>query len=78
MKYRHEPCLLAAVLHYLQARPGGTYVDATIGAAGHAGEIARRGRGEPMLTQPSARQAMLERLLKLLGPPANSLELMKI
>lgn len=41
MKYRHEPCLLAAVLHYLQARPGGTYVDATIGAAGHAGEIAQ-------------------------------------
>lgn len=41
MKYRHEPCLLAAVLYYLQARPGGTYVDATIGAAGHAGEIAQ-------------------------------------
>ncbi len=39
---RHVPVLLSEVLDLLQVRPGGTYVDATLGLAGHASEIARR------------------------------------
>jgi 16S rRNA (cytosine1402-N4)-methyltransferase len=38
----HTPVLLEAVLEWLRIRPGGTYVDATLGTGGHAIEIARR------------------------------------
>jgi 16S rRNA (cytosine1402-N4)-methyltransferase len=38
----HEPVLAAEVVEWLRIRPGGTYVDATCGTAGHAIEIARR------------------------------------
>jgi len=36
------PVLLEEVLDLLKVRPGGTYVDATLGLAGHASAIARR------------------------------------
>lgn len=36
MEYEyHVPCLLAAALQHLNIRPGGTYVDATLGGGGH-------------------------------------------
>lgn len=38
----HEPVLLGTVLELLQCRPGGTYLDATIGLAGHAMAILER------------------------------------
>jgi len=38
----HTPVLLEAILEWLRIRPGGTYVDATLGTGGHAIEIARR------------------------------------
>jgi len=38
----HIPVLLGEVLEWLAIRPEGTYVDATVGLAGHAVEIARR------------------------------------
>jgi 16S rRNA (cytosine1402-N4)-methyltransferase len=39
---QHVPVLLDEVLEYLNVRPGGVYVDATLGLAGHSSEIARR------------------------------------
>jgi len=38
----HIPVLLGEVLEWLDIRPEGTYVDATVGLGGHAAEIARR------------------------------------
>src|SRR2546426_8105953 len=38
----HVPVLVREVLEYLNVRPDGIYVDATLGAGGHAKEILRR------------------------------------
>ena len=42
MEYTHKPVLLNECLEALNIRPGGSYVDGTLGRAGHAREIARR------------------------------------
>jgi len=44
----HMPVLLESALEYLNVRPGGVYVDATLVLAGHSSEIARRlgGKGK--------------------------------
>jgi 16S rRNA (cytosine1402-N4)-methyltransferase len=39
---QHVPVLLDEALKYLNVRPGGVYVDATLGLAGHSSEIAKR------------------------------------
>jgi 16S rRNA (cytosine1402-N4)-methyltransferase len=39
---RHVPVLLQETIRFLNVRAGGTYVDATLGLAGHSIEIARR------------------------------------
>ena len=39
---RHVPVLLDEVLKFLNVRPGGVIVDATVGLGGHSAEIARR------------------------------------
>jgi 16S rRNA (cytosine1402-N4)-methyltransferase len=41
----HIPVLAGRVVEWLRIRPDGTYLDATVGAGGHAIEIARRLRG---------------------------------
>jgi 16S rRNA (cytosine1402-N4)-methyltransferase len=41
----HIPVLAGRVVEWLRIRPDGTYLDATVGTAGHAIEIARRLRG---------------------------------
>jgi 16S rRNA (cytosine1402-N4)-methyltransferase len=38
----HTPVLLEDALEYLNVRPGGVYVDATLGLAGHSSAIARK------------------------------------
>ncbi len=38
---RHVPVLLQQAIQFLNVRPGGVYVDATLGYAGHASAIAR-------------------------------------
>ena len=39
---QHVPVLLEEVLQYLNVRPGGVYVDATLGLGGHSSAIAKR------------------------------------
>ena len=39
---QHVPVLFDEVLQYLKVRPGGVYVDATLGLGGHSAAIARR------------------------------------
>ncbi len=42
MEYVHKPVLLDECIQTLEIRPEGTYVDGTLGRAGHSREIARR------------------------------------
>jgi 16S rRNA (cytosine1402-N4)-methyltransferase len=48
-KMQHVPVLLDEALQYLNVRPGGVYVDATLGLAGHSSAIARRLGGKGRL-----------------------------
>ena len=43
---RHVPVLLQDAIRYLNVRAGGTYVDATLGIAGHAAAIAGKSGGQ--------------------------------
>ena len=38
----HQPVLLAEVLELLDVKPGGRYIDGTVGLGGHAAEVLRR------------------------------------
>ncbi|HLE37727.1 MAG TPA: 16S rRNA (cytosine(1402)-N(4))-methyltransferase, partial [Candidatus Acidoferrales bacterium] len=61
----HTPVLLDEVLHWLRIRPEGIYIDATVGAGGHAVEIARRlttGRLVGLDQDPQALEVARERL----------------
>lgn len=42
MEFHHVPVLLKATIDMLSPKPGGTYVDCTIGGAGHAVEIVKK------------------------------------
>ena len=42
MEYTHKPVLLRECLEALNIRPGGVYVDGTLGRAGHSLEIVKR------------------------------------
>lgn len=42
LKFEHVPVLFEESIEYLNLKPGGVYVDGTLGGAGHSNEIARR------------------------------------
>lgn len=42
MNAKHTPVLVEETIHWLAIKPGGFYVDATVGLGGHAIEIVRR------------------------------------
>ena len=49
MEFHHVPIMLGSVLEQLKLRPDGTYLDGTVGGAGHSSEIAKRLSGEGRL-----------------------------
>ena len=66
---RHVPVLLQDAIRYLNVRAGGTYVDATLGYAGHSSAIARAlGAGGKLIAfdrDPAAMEISRERLQAL-------------
>jgi len=68
---RHAPVLLEEAIDFLRVRAGGTYVDCTLGLAGHAAEIARQLGAEGHLIgfdrDPEALALAKERLDKVCG-----------
>src|SRR5579875_1569556 len=67
---RHVPVLLQQAIRFLKVRPGGVYVDATLGYAGHASAIARLvGAGGRLICfdRDPAAMAMARERLKALG-----------
>lgn len=66
---RHVPVLSQQVLEYLAVKPGGTYVDCTLGLAGHASQVARllgaKGRLIGFDRDPEALKLAGERLASL-------------
>jgi 16S rRNA (cytosine1402-N4)-methyltransferase len=57
----HTPVLLQEVLEWLDIKPGGFYVDATLGAGGHSVAIAQRLLSLRKPGQPSGRLISLDR-----------------
>jgi len=49
MGLRHIPVMVEEVMTFLRCEPGHTYVDATLGAGGHASEILKRSAPDGML-----------------------------
>lgn len=48
-EFKHQSVLVNEVIQYLNIKPTGTYIDATLGGAGHAGQIAGRLNGQGLL-----------------------------
>lgn len=68
-EYRHIPVLLTECLEYLNLQTHYTFVDATLGGAGHSLEVAKRIGSDSRLIgidqDPVARAAAMERLMAL-------------
>jgi 16S rRNA (cytosine1402-N4)-methyltransferase len=79
---QHVPVLLKEVTEFLNVRPGGIYIDATLGFAGHSSEIVRRlgpqGRLIAFDRDPAAMElatARLEQVRQELGDASPQIEL---
>ena len=42
MEFKHKPVLLEEVITGLDIKPGGVYIDCTMGGGGHSSEILNR------------------------------------
>ncbi|HCG60461.1 MAG TPA: 16S rRNA (cytosine(1402)-N(4))-methyltransferase [Lachnospiraceae bacterium] len=68
MEFQHKPVMLNEVIDSLKIRPEGTYVDGTLGGAGHSSQIARRLSGEGRLFGFDQDVAAIEAAAKRLEP----------
>ena len=70
-EFVHQPVMLAEVLEGLRPRPGGRYVDATLGSGSHAAAILRASSPDGWLygcdRDPAALEAARERLKEFTG-----------
>jgi 16S rRNA (cytosine1402-N4)-methyltransferase len=64
----HEPVLLAESMELLAVRPGGFWVDGTVGAGGHAAEILRRSAPDGRLLATDRDADALEAAAPALAP----------
>jgi len=64
----HEPVLLAETVELLEVRPGGRYIDATVGGGGHAAAILQRLGPDGVLLGLDADAEAVERCRALLAP----------
>ncbi len=70
-RFGHVPVLLQPAIEFLAVRRGGTYIDATLGWAGHSWEIARHLGSRGRLIGFDKDPVALERArARLMGPPA--------
>ncbi len=64
----HISVLMDVVLHWLRVRPGGVYIDCTVGEGGHSAAIAQRLEGGRLIAldrDPAAVEAARQRLADL-------------
>jgi 16S rRNA (cytosine1402-N4)-methyltransferase len=64
----HEPVLLAEVLELLEVKPGGLYVDGTLGLGGHSEELLRRSAPDGRLLAVDRDSETLARATERLEP----------
>ena len=67
-EFTHRPVLLQECIDSLNIRPEGTYLDGTLGRAGHSREIARRLEGAGRLICVDRDQAALDAAQERLAP----------
>ena len=72
----HIPVMTKEVLNLLRCRPGGIYVDATVGLGGHAREILERIQPGGRLIGIDRDKESLEKVQARLKPYAGSLRLL--
>ncbi|BCV24682.1 MAG TPA: 16S rRNA (cytosine(1402)-N(4))-methyltransferase RsmH [Firmicutes bacterium] len=68
MRFQHQPVLLSETLAYLACRPGGIYIDCTLGGGGHAREILLRSTPGGLLLGIDRDAAALEAARERLAP----------
>lgn len=73
----HQPVMVEEVLHFLAPRPGGTYVDATVGAGGHSEALLRTVGGRCTLIGVDRDAKALARATHNLRPYARSVHLVR-
>ncbi len=67
----HTPVLLQEAVDFLNPKPGGVYVDGTLGAGGHASEILKRSAPDGMLIGLDQDAEAVERCRKILASFGN-------
>src|SRR5215470_6814130 len=73
MEAGHVPVLLKEAIDFLNVRPGGTYIDATVGLGGHSLEIAKRLGAPGHLIGVDKDPRALEIASRVLRPSSSSL-----